>query len=382
MNTNWMILGLTLLVAIVSCEISNDEQGSNLRLDLTSFLREATNAVKQDKVKRMLLQSYRHRQQIEAASAKADAAFKAALKEKDHEAAKEAKAVALEMREAAAEAKKMIRALLKMERKTARRQRAEAATKKYKPEAATSSVVRESTFAASSEEDPTDPEAATSSVVRESISAASSEEDPTDPEAATSSVVRESISGDIFEDDYDKTRQDDNDSSDDDSIDPKPDSSGEDPVDPQAEAEGADVNLPSGTVSPGSGSKPTEEVLKEEGPIQSEITDPDEAGSGIKKLVKKTHENFEKKPHGEVIISKGMTKDQIKINGEVARKMVKESEDKKPNGEEIVDKQANLEIDREPNAALNQEGHASGADPISVLASFFTMMALTFVLVF
>jgi len=358
MNTNWMILGLTLLVAIVSCEISNDEQGSNLRLDLTSFLREATNAVKQDKVKRMLLQSYRHRQQIEAASAKADAAFKAALKEKDHEAAKEAKAVALEMREAAAEAKKMIRALLKMERKTARRQRAEAATKKYKPEAATSSVVRESTFAASSEED------------------------PTDPEAATSSVVRESISGDIFEDDYDKTRQDDNDSSDDDSIDPKPDSSGEDPVDPQAEAEGADVNLPSGTVSPGSGSKPTEEVLKEEGPIQSEITDPDEAGSGIKKLVKKTHENFEKKPHGEVIISKGMTKDQIKINGEVARKMVKESEDKKPNGEEIVDKQANLEIDREPNAALNQEGHASGADPISVLASFFTMMALTFVLVF
>ena len=67
----------------------------------------------------MLLQSYRHRQQIEAASAKADAAFKAALKEKDHEAAKEAKAVALEMREAAAEAKKMIRALLKMERKTA-----------------------------------------------------------------------------------------------------------------------------------------------------------------------------------------------------------------------------------------------------------------------
>ena len=34
-----------------------------------------------------------------------------------------------------------------------------------------------------------------------------------------------------------------------------------------------------------------------------------------------------------------MTKDQIKINGEVARKMVKESEDKKPNGEEIVDKQ-------------------------------------------
>ena len=42
MHTNWMILGLTLLVAIVSCEISNDEQGSNLRLDLTSFLREVS----------------------------------------------------------------------------------------------------------------------------------------------------------------------------------------------------------------------------------------------------------------------------------------------------------------------------------------------------
>ena len=39
------------------------------------------------------------------------------------------------------------------------------------------------------------------------------------------------------------------------------------------------------------------------------------------------------------IISKGMTKDVVKTNGQVAKKLVKESEDKKPNGEEIVDKQ-------------------------------------------
>merc|ERR1712226_565139 len=36
----------------------------------------------------------------------------------------------------------------------------------------------------------------------------------------------------------------------------------------------------------------------------------------------------------------------------------------------------------EPNAASNQSGHASGADPISPLASFFAMIALTFVLLF
>ena len=39
------------------------------------------------------------------------------------------------------------------------------------------------------------------------------------------------------------------------------------------------------------------------------------------------------------IISKGMTKDEVKMNGEIAKKLVKESEDKKANGEEIVDKQ-------------------------------------------
>ena len=43
------------------------------------------------------------------------------------------------------------------------------------------------------------------------------------------------------------------------------------------------------------------------------------------------------------IISKGMTKDEVKMNGEVAKKVVKESEDKKANGEEIVDKQVMID---------------------------------------
>ena len=42
------------------------------------------------------------------------------------------------------------------------------------------------------------------------------------------------------------------------------------------------------------------------------------------------------------VISKGMTKDVVKTNGQVAKKMVKESEDKKANGEEIVDKQVGV----------------------------------------
>jgi len=79
-----------------------------------------------------------------------------------------------------------------------------------------------------------------------------------------------------------------------------------------------------------------------------ELTDPDEANNDIKKLVKHTHENLEKKADKEIVISKGMTKNLVKNNGQVAKKMVKESEDKKSNGEEIVDKEANLEIDRAP----------------------------------
>ena len=49
------------------------------------------------------------------------------------------------------------------------------------------------------------------------------------------------------------------------------------------------------------------------------------------------HQNFIQ------VISKGMTKDVVKTNGQIAKKLVKESEDKKANGEEIVDKQVQVD---------------------------------------
>jgi len=130
-----------------------------------------------------------------------------------------------------------------------------------------------------------------------------------------------------------------------------------------------------------------------------ELTDPDESNGDIKKLVKKTHENLEKKPDHEIVISKGMTKDVVKNNGQVAKKLVKESEDKKPNGEEIVDKQANLEIDREPGSAEDPEdpeaeglkaapesradesAEPSSAEAMYQIFNIFTVMAFTLVLV-
>jgi len=133
-----------------------------------------------------------------------------------------------------------------------------------------------------------------------------------------------------------------------------------------------------------------------------ELTDPDESNNDVEKLVKKTHENLEKKANHEVIISKGMTKDVVKTNGQVAKKLVKESEDKKPNGEEIVDKQANLEIDRSPAAqdpedpvadaeALKSEGgkKVAAADinapstggQLQQVFSFVAMLMFTFILV-
>jgi len=127
---------------------------------------------------------------------------------------------------------------------------------------------------------------------------------------------------------------------------------------------------------------------------QGELTDPDESSADIKKLVKKTHENLEKKPDNEIVISKGMTKDVVKTNGQIAKKLVKESEDKKANGEEIVDKQANLEIDREPAAedpedpaaeALKEDGRLDDAGdgaPMCQISNFLAVMAFTFVLVF
>lgn len=125
-----------------------------------------------------------------------------------------------------------------------------------------------------------------------------------------------------------------------------------------------------------------------------ELTDPDETSADVKKLVKKTHENLEKKPNNEIVISKGMTKDVVKTNGQVAKKMVKESEDKKANGEEIVDKQANLEIDREPSAAdpedpqaeaLQAEGKSKNTAATGCMfqvINFLAVLAFTFVLVF
>lgn len=133
-----------------------------------------------------------------------------------------------------------------------------------------------------------------------------------------------------------------------------------------------------------------------------ELTDPDESNNDVEKLVKKTHENLEKKANHEVIISKGMTKDVLKNNGQVAKKLVKESEDKKPNGEEIVDKQANLEIDRSPaaedpvdpvadaEALKSGDGKKVAAADIKVpssggqlqqVFSFVAMLMFTFILV-
>ena len=67
----------------------------------------------------MLRHSRRNRQKMEEASARADEVAMAAVSMKDHEAAKEARVIAQEMRNAAAEAKKMIKNLIKMERRTA-----------------------------------------------------------------------------------------------------------------------------------------------------------------------------------------------------------------------------------------------------------------------
>jgi len=123
----------------------------------------------------------------------------------------------------------------------------------------------------------------------------------------------------------------------------------------------------------------------------SELTDPDESNADIKKLVKKTHENLEKKPDHEIVISKGMTKDVVKTNGQIAKKLVKESEDKKANGEEIVDKQANLEIDREPAAEDPEDPVAEGlrvdsdksaaTGPMYQVFNFLAVVAFTFLVV-
>ena len=60
-----------------------------------------------------------------------------------------------------------------------------------------------------------------------------------------------------------------------------------------------------------------------------------------------------------------MTKDVVKTNGQVAKKLVKESEDKKPNGEEIVDKQVRptaFSVDKPRPITLIEEGDPQNSE--------------------
>lgn len=285
---NRTILGLTLLLALIAFVKASNDRPSNLRLDVTSFLREAKNAAREEKIRKMLRKSRHHRQKMEMKFLRAHEAAEEAKAMKDQEKLLHAQAMKEEMRYEVEKAKTAIRALRKMEK----RQRAQAPN----------------------------------------ISKQGSAEDPTDPEAEAEGDVPQH-----------STRA------------------------PQHSTRASALlkGAPATTVSPASSE------------LKSEITDPDVSSNDVKKLVKKTHENMERKPDHEIIISKGMTRDEVKMNGEVAKKLVKESEDKKPNGEEIVDKQANLEIDRAPNKL-----DSNGAVPMMhKVGSIFAVVALTFVLV-
>jgi len=312
MNTNWIMLGLTLLVAMASCEAQHDPP-SNLRMDLSSLFKEAKNAVKQEKMRRMLRRSEKHRMRMEAAAARADDAVMSAIAAKDLKAAKEAHEIAKEMHKAVVEARSVIRNMREAELKIARRQRVQVDRR--------SNEDRRSKLAVE-------------------ISENGSPDDPTDPAADASD-----------EEDNATTA-------------PEAPEASEAPEAPEAPEASNETKAPNAA--------------------QKEIIDPDETSSDVKKLVKKTHESLEKKPNHDVIINKGMTKDEVKMNGENVKKLVKESEDKKANGEEIVDKQANLEIDRDPKAKQDAEKARAGAESGAILhkvGSFFVMIALTFVLV-
>jgi len=264
MKTNGMTLRLTFLVVMIALVNAFDERPSNLRMDVSAILKEARNAVRQHKIRKMLLQSRLQRQKMEEASARADEAVMTASNHKD---AKKAMAVAKEMRHAADEAGAMTWALTAMEHKSRIRQRAESSK---------------------------------------------------------------------ISDEGRMHRMDD-------TTDPKD----------QAESD-----------------------------TKGELTDPDEASPGVRKLSKKTHENLERKPDHEIIISKGMTKDEVKMNGEIAKKLVKESEDKKANGEEIVDKQANLEIDRSPEVKnMDYDNGAFSVPMLHKVTTVIVVVAFTFLLV-
>jgi len=107
----------------------------------------------------------------------------------------------------------------------------------------------------------------------------------------------------------------------------------------------------------------------------------------VVKVVKETHASEQKTKNGEIRISKGMTKNEKKINGALEQKIVKESEDKKNDGELTIDKQSSMVIDKNPAAgdpddpvAMELENAAAGLT--YQIINFVAMAAFTFVLVF
>jgi len=113
----------------------------------------------------------------------------------------------------------------------------------------------------------------------------------------------------------------------------------------------------------------------------------DDKDPEVQKLEVKTHSSLQKTKNDETLISKGMTKDIKKNNGELEQKIVKESEDKKGDGEMTIDKQSSLVIDKNPAAgdpedpvAMANENAAAGLT--YHIINFVAMAAFTFVLVF
>lgn len=109
--------------------------------------------------------------------------------------------------------------------------------------------------------------------------------------------------------------------------------------------------------------------------------------SDVKLLKVKTHASLQKTKNDETLISKGMTKDVKKNNGELEQKVVKESEDKKGDGEMTIDKQSSLVIDKDPAEGDPEDpvamAHENAAAGLTFhIINFVAMAAFTFVLVF
>jgi len=120
-----------------------------------------------------------------------------------------------------------------------------------------------------------------------------------------------------------------------------------------------------------------------------EPIDVDDNNDDILKVVKVAHSSEQKTKNGEIVISKGMTKNEEKINGETDQKIVKESEDKKNDGEITIDKQSSMVIDKNPAAgdpndpvAMELAGENAAAGLTYQIINFVAMAAFTFVLVF